>query len=280
VKDAAGAECWAFYVTLVSAGECECPHVVTDCYNILTMLCGGMADATGPSRPLARVWNMIAPILDGAGTHELVNKRVVWMPSHCTTASIGTTVKSNGRTVTAMDWRANRLVDKLAKNAARAHCVPDLAVNTFEQALCAAEYYAALAGTVTYAGNHFAVDVVRRNGTIGRSIVRDSCPGVRPKRDFKTLVKDDPPPCAAPLKRCRTGCHQPGLSSSDVPKVATAQALHAARGKKARLQTERSAEQRFQSAWRENRDKRSASAPPRMTAKDRVDALRRRILGS
>jgi hypothetical protein len=279
ITDAAGAESWAFYVTVLAC--MSCPHVVTDCLNILIMLELGPDLATAANRSLARIWNLIFNVLDGGCHAALANSRVVWMPSHRTVASIGNVRKSNGKFITALDWRANRLVDKLAKLGAQQHCVPDLAVDKYNAAMAAAEYFAALVGTVTFKANHHLVQVTRRSGSQGFSTVRDSLPGPRPHRPYKRKAESEavgsplpPPPVST------TGCHQPGLSSSDVPKVATAQALYAARVKKARLQTELSAEQRFQSAWRENRDKRSASAPSRTTAKDRIDALRRRILGS
>ena len=43
---------------------------------------------------------------------------VVWMPAHTAAGAIGSACDSKGRRVTALMWRANRLADGLAKQAA------------------------------------------------------------------------------------------------------------------------------------------------------------------
>ena len=41
-----------------------------------------------------------------------------WMPAHTAEGSIGRVTTSDGTMLTALEWRANRLVDALAKSAA------------------------------------------------------------------------------------------------------------------------------------------------------------------
>ena len=98
------------------------------------------------------------------------------MPAHCTTAAIGYRVKSDGSTVTALDWRANRLVDRLAKLGAQGQCVPDAAVKLVLSAACAAEYYAATVGTVNYCANNHIVSEAREGGSLRQITLRDSLP--------------------------------------------------------------------------------------------------------
>ena len=56
---------------------------------------------------------MIAVILDNDITR--LSPYLTWMPAHISKGAIGTRKKSNHREVTAVDYRANRLVDLLAK---------------------------------------------------------------------------------------------------------------------------------------------------------------------
>jgi len=251
--------------------------------NILTMLEMGPELASSANRPLARVWNFIFSTIDGEPFETLANRKVVWMPSHCTTAAIGRVMKSNGMLITALDWRSNRLVDELAKLGAQQHCVPDLAIQKFNAASAAAEYFAALVGTVTYRSNHHSIEVTRKNGSQGTSIVRDSLPGKRPPKPQKRKEAPDADSNTQPthaLNSASASVHQPQSMHSSEPRVRSVQALQAAKFKKARLQAEATQEQSLQAAWRENRDKRPPPAPPLMTAKDRIEALRRRVLES
>ena len=91
-------------------------------------------------------------------------------------------MRSDGHFVSALDWRANRLVDSLARLAAKRLAVPDLASRMFEQAMHAAEYYAAFLGTVTHAANNHRVPEIKPNGTQVFKHYRDSAPGKRPPK--------------------------------------------------------------------------------------------------
>ena len=104
------------------------------------------------------------------------------MPAHKSASAIGTCIGSDGNFVTAIDWRANRLVDYFAKLAARVHCVPDLASTLFKQAMHAAEYCAAFLGTVTHKANHHKVLLTKPNGLQAHTFCRDSAPGKRPSK--------------------------------------------------------------------------------------------------
>ena len=83
---------------------------------LLTTARSGTAQATHHSRPLARIWTQIGQSLDGTLDDLTGNRNLVWLPAHQTTSAIQKKVLSNGRYMTTVDWRANRLVDALARS--------------------------------------------------------------------------------------------------------------------------------------------------------------------
>ncbi len=139
VIDASGAELWAYFqvlcLTLFS------PTVVTDCLGILDALKAGVAAAMGPKKSLARTWAMVAHSLDG--DFALAASLVTWMPSHESAQAIGRARDSNGRPISALMWRANRLVDVLAKKAAAAQRLPRWVTRTVEYGARLTQHHAA-----------------------------------------------------------------------------------------------------------------------------------------
>jgi len=115
VRSASMAELWAFLMVLRVTPAM--PMVITDCLNIPQTLARGLDAACGPTRPQARLWRLVGHNLDFHCPPELVEQRLLWMPSHTTRATLGTTQRSDGRPVTLRDWRSNRLADGLAKLA-------------------------------------------------------------------------------------------------------------------------------------------------------------------
>ena len=101
--------------------------------------------------------------------HELV-----WMPAHGSAGTIGSATMSNGEKVGPLHWRANRLVDLLAKSAARplrVHCKVRKLIQTASHAL---EYSLAKLGVVTHAANNFETTVVLPDGHRSTQTLRDS----------------------------------------------------------------------------------------------------------
>eukprot|EP00973_Karenia_brevis_P077989 10833860-Karenia_brevis.AAC.1 len=68
------------------------------------------------------------------------------MPAHTSVTAIGTVRDSVGRPIDAVDWRANRLADVLAKFAANAGRVPTHVIEFLDTAAEALEFYAAQLG--------------------------------------------------------------------------------------------------------------------------------------
>ena len=110
-----GAEAWALYVILSMCHSL--PSVVTDCLgNRLTLLEGREA-ATNAQRPLARVWTAIFSCCEDALLQHL-DAMLTWGPAHTSWASLGSRLRSDGKPLTATDWRANGIADGAAKMAA------------------------------------------------------------------------------------------------------------------------------------------------------------------
>jgi hypothetical protein len=172
---AAAAEAWAYYK--VVADNPSPPTTVTDCLEVLKTLTGGWQAASGGKMRLARVWRMTFGVLEDQA--ELAASRLEWMPAHTAMAAIGVAKKSSGRTVTARDWRANRLVDVLAKAAAVFDRIPPGFMKRVEAAGTLAEHAAAMLGVVTRAANNYKVEFVRSDGSTACKNVRDSCPPPR-----------------------------------------------------------------------------------------------------
>eukprot|EP00973_Karenia_brevis_P028832 3976139-Karenia_brevis.AAC.1 len=152
VKDAAGAEAWAFAMILRMCPEL--PHTATDCLNIVSTLSRDRGKATAASSPLARIWVAAFSILDDFGCTAEDLAKVKWIPAHTGQGSIGQVVASDSKPLTALQWRANRLADLLAKSAARPHRLPLDARKTLKIAREALEYSLAKLGAVTHAANN------------------------------------------------------------------------------------------------------------------------------
>ena len=89
----------------------------TDCKGMLDGLQSGLGAVLQPRMLQARTWTMISSRLDRS--FEDAADRLILMPSHCPAAAIGKTLTSKGTPITPLMWRANRLVDILAKSAAQ-----------------------------------------------------------------------------------------------------------------------------------------------------------------
>jgi len=170
IVDAAGAELWAFQV--VAMLNTVLPQVVTDCKGIVDTLQSSPESACGHKRALARTWAMIAQLLD----HEFFEAaaKVRWMPSHTSLRALGQTRDSQGQLVTTIMWRANRLADALAKNAASHDRLPQWVSKLVSNASTWTKHQLALLGVVTHAANNYCVTQLVDGGASKEVIRRDS----------------------------------------------------------------------------------------------------------
>jgi len=212
IRTAAAAEAWALYTVLRSSPTF--PAIVTDCLGLVDTLSRGPARAVGAARPLARLWSMIFLALDWQVPAKEQLDRFIWMPAHGGVGTIGSALKSNGVPVSPTDWRANRLVDILAKAAAAKDRTPVEVQRLMRTALEATEYAAATLGMVTFAANNAKVSKQRPDGSYHWATCRDACPPAFLNTTGRTLRKkararSTPPsaPTMGPLRR-RRGPHR------------------------------------------------------------------------
>ena len=296
IVDASGAEAWALFIALRLCSFF--PQVITDCFNLLKFIEEGPQAAGASHKPLARLWNMIFPLCDSMSTECIANRLLIWMPAHKSTSAIGTCIRSDGRFVSAIDWRANRLVDYLARLAAMQHASPDLASYIYKQALQAAEYCAAYLGTVTHKANNHSMPVLKPNGSVVFSCHRDSAPGKRPSivpdesakrmkpsetisaaesflRGTKRGIGEVSDPTPLPLQPSPV-CTRYAVPSS----VRTRTALCNRKHKQAENAHRAQCEDAFWSNWNENRSTRPPNTKPKISGADKLAAIRLRLRGS
>ena len=172
VRTAVAAELWA--VMLVLAYCVEAPCIVTDCLSILVAATGGSVQVTAPNRPLAELWSRIATYLEDDVSLLCTNGHLVWMPAHGTAATIGNAHRSDGNTVSTVDWRANRLADALAKAAIGKALECAAAARLVERAEELVRHECAVLGAVTHAANHHVIQVIEDGRQQRSKVVRDS----------------------------------------------------------------------------------------------------------
>jgi len=271
IRDVPGTEGWALH--LVARMNHSLPRIITDCLGLVTMLGRGPEDATRACRPLARLWGMIFACTGTVVPAYSPEDKFIWMPSHCTLAAARFTLKSNGQPVSVLEWRGNRLVDLLAKAAARMNRVPQDVRSYIMAANRAVEYSAAMIGTTSWAANHSPYTTALPDGTVVTKLCRDSNPppaakvgiptGTGKKRSTPTLgassATPQVPTVAAPSK---------------VPP--TPKAIRVAASKAERIERELLQEARFQRTWHQDLAAKDLKPTTGPTGAERLAALRQR----
>jgi hypothetical protein len=265
---AAAAETWALHTALTQSPFP--PQLRTDCQSLLTIAREGTAQATGASRPLARIWKLIATSLDGCIESVIESGALVWMPAHQALSAIGEKSLSNGKLLTGVDWRANRLVDALAKLAAATVRAPREVRCLLESGKAAVKHAAAMLAVVTHRANNHMVPVQRPDGTWGTRVARDA---QQPARHSRKVRRPPKPPTEPATLADTTGlvlgrAGEWGLERpSKRPRTASAKVQ--ARRKAADLaQTRRRVEEVGAAA---------GVAETGMSAQQRLDAVSRRV---
>jgi len=113
IYTAAAAELWAIAAII---DMCPFPpKMKTDCLSLISAAKAGTVSATDGSRQLARMWKAIAANLGADISALVLHGRLTWIPAHLPYSAVGERTLPCGARLTAIDWRANRLVDMLAK---------------------------------------------------------------------------------------------------------------------------------------------------------------------
>ncbi len=119
----------------------EVPRIITDCKGLVDTVAAGPLAATAPSRILARIWNTVVASVDG-NLNNLATA-LGWMPAHQTLTMVGSVVPANGKVLTIVHWRANRLADAIAKAFARDHLAAKQVVSLVASSRKAVAHHAA-----------------------------------------------------------------------------------------------------------------------------------------
>ena len=170
VASSAAAEAWVLYLTLKEVAVL--PTIVTDCLGLLRTAEAGFCAATGPRMANARIWKLIDDLMDGQAAP--LRRSLVWMPAHTSIDQCMHRQRSDLKSVTAIDWRANQLADVLAKEAAKDDPRRRAAAKYISNAKRALLHHAAILGMATYEANDHKIDRESIDGSIKEVIVRDS----------------------------------------------------------------------------------------------------------
>ena len=100
--------------------------------------------------------------------------RLVWMPAHLSRKMVGEIKLGNGQRLSHIDWRANRLVDKLAKLAAWAAADTTSCFEVLKGGEAAAAHAAIVLGIVTHAANNHRTAERQPDGSVKHTVLRDS----------------------------------------------------------------------------------------------------------
>ncbi len=171
-KTAAAAEAWALCTVIMQSPFL--PAIRTDCLSLIATAAAGIAKATEPRKLLAQVWVLIGHALDGDLQQLADNTTLVWVPAHTSPAAVGEAKRSDGQRLSHVDWRANRLADGLAKQAAATTQPPSAVLRLLASARLAVGHFAKLLGRVTHAANNHVVQEVSEDGTVTSHTKRDS----------------------------------------------------------------------------------------------------------
>jgi hypothetical protein len=170
VTDSGMAELWAVWTAIEMSPAV--PRITTDCLGILNTARAGTAAAIAAGNMNARIWRLIAGALDGDIT--TLDGKLVWMPAHQNQKAIGERFKSNGHRISNIDFRANRLVDKLAAHRHERNAAADKGKQLVKQVRSAAKTALATLGQVTWAANNCEMKVVGDDGKETTKMLRDS----------------------------------------------------------------------------------------------------------
>jgi len=274
---AAAAETWALAKAL--SFNAFPPLLRTDCQSLLTIAEEGTQKALAANKPLARAWQMIAGALDGDIACLIRDARLAWLPAHLPMAAIGERRLSNGTRLTAVDWRANRLVDALAKQAAATRQAPAPVIEMLMSAKAAVKHAAALLGEVTFAVNNHSITVTNPDGSQSTRVIRDSMPKARGAAKPAASYTERAAPSANQTQSCSSPDVVPSLAMEPLmPRAPLSINANRARefAQRRRLEDKTRTWRRIEEVF-VNARPRSHDDPARPTGHDRLQAVLERV---
>jgi hypothetical protein len=195
------------------------------------------------------------------------------MPAHMSRLTATTAGKSDGSPLSYVDWRANRLVDALAKAAARTRRLPAELRSLHASAAQAAGHAAALLGVVTHAANNFQESHWDQEGRLHTRTYRDAW--LPPFQDHASGARSGQRGSRGAVAKAR---EQPAELAPCAATPSVADSARAAKAKAREQQElrEEAREGRALQTWLSDcaATLRPAAGP---TATERLEAVRRRI---
>lgn len=172
------------------------PSIRIDCPSLIIIAATGIHKVTEPKKLLARIWVLISIARDGDIQQLGDSSTLVWVPAHTSPSSIGEVKRPDGARLTHVDWRANRLVDGLAKQAAAMSQPPPAVLCMLTSAFEAVRHAAKSLASVTHAASNHTVTVIAEDGIVTSKVVRDSVDKARAKQKPTAvgLIPLHPPP--------------------------------------------------------------------------------------
>ena len=170
VKKSSEAEAWALYLIIRDATAP--PRMLTDCMSLIQTASRGTRRAVDGRSSSARIWSLIASVLDGSITQ--LCGRLKWLPAHKSLVSALSRYKSDGSPVLAWEWRANALADALAKHGAPDCTVAQEVCALIQSAGAALQHSAAILGAATRAANNRRIEEKQEDGSTRVTILRDA----------------------------------------------------------------------------------------------------------
>ena len=132
--------------------------------SIISAIRNSATPLTDASRPLARIWRNIEDSLDGDTASLINNDRLSWIPAHLSIRAVGEMRLPDGNRLTMTDWRANRLVDILAKAGAKCVAPSSDVQKLLSSATALAKHFAAQLGEVAFVANNFRSETIGLEG--------------------------------------------------------------------------------------------------------------------
>ena len=248
----------------------------SDCKGILDGLRLPRQRLVDAQSRLGRTWSMVLNALDNHVDTAI--ERLTWVPAHVSAARMrsGPPLTSAGQPLTWLQWRANRLVDAVAKSAASSTRLPASVFKWVKAAEQLHQHQAATLGMVTYAANHHEQPSVDAQGRATVRVLRDSAGqrqrGTRTWRRFlpQQACQVIPPPEPWPAS---------SSSSSIVSAAVQASKPLAPREKRRKLTEEHFQRERVKAATQVATHLAGSTLRPSTgpTASDRLAALRARV---
>ena len=117
--------------------------------------------------------NSIVATLDG-DVSEMVERGLwQWIPAHLSIAAVGNATAHGTSRLTMVDWRANRLVDALAKTGAAIAAPSDDTTTLVKSAEAFVKHRLAQLAQATFRANNHSVTVLSADGEWITKILRD-----------------------------------------------------------------------------------------------------------